>query len=295
MLLLLAACKAKPAGEAAPAPASAPVDLADPLALVPADSDMIVKLDLAALRTSSLWRSYQHEALVFLAPSFASCDYNPLDEITTITAGIPMASKQGVFVIRGVDRDKATKCLHASTPATNTTVTFDGDFITLTNKSGAVNMLTFVDARTLVMQGSKNPTKQSLTAALRIGAPLRNAPAVVAAVANLSRTAALTFVSRPGSESIVAGLRANFGMAIRGFSAALEATDRLELHTVVDLTTAADAAAMVANAQAQIAEARTLFESITVKADGPRVLLDISVTEARLKALVDLAKTMMPE
>ncbi len=292
-LVLLVACKDKPAADTAAA--AGVTDFSDPLALVPADSDMIMKLDLGALRKSALWRTYQHDVLMFLAPTFARCNYNPFDEITTITAGFPGGAKQGMFVIRNIDRDKATKCLRESKAETNTTVAFDGDFITLTNKSGAVNLLLFVDAKTLVMQGSKNPTKTELTAALGMGAPLRKDPAMVAALAKLSPTAALTFVSRPGSRPMAEGLEQKLGVPATGFHASLEATDRLALRSTVELTSAADATAAIQTAQAQLDQAKEFFETVSAKADGANVVVEISATEAQIKALVELAKTLMPE
>lgn len=291
-LMLLVACKDKPAGDAVTAVGG--TDFSDPLALVPADSDMVMKLDIAALRKSSLWTAYKGDALMFIAPTFASCAYNPLDEITTITAGLPSGASQGVFVIRNIDRDKATKCLRESKAETNTTVTFDGDFITLTNKSGAVNMLLFVDAKTLVMQGSKDPTKASLIAALGMGAPLRKDQALVAKMAKLSPTAALTFVSRPDSKLMAQGLQEKLGLPARGFYASVEVTDHLELHTVLELDNPGAAKDAVASAQPQLEQAKGFLESVTAVADGSNVRVDVSVTEAQLKALIELAKSMMP-
>jgi hypothetical protein len=156
---ILAACHASAPTPApvrpSPAPAATGPDLSDPLALLPASSDLVVRVDFAALRRSPLWAKYKPSIIETIAPSFVECGYDPFDEITTITAGMPIGGELGNFVIRGLDRDKTLHCLHTSKAETETSVTFDGDIITLTNKSGAINMLRFLDAHNALMQGSE--------------------------------------------------------------------------------------------------------------------------------------------
>lgn len=296
-LALLVACKDKPASEPTPgsaAPGTPAIDLADPLALVPADADMIVKLDVAALRKSPLWNKYRGQVLEFLAPSFSTCDYNPLDEITTITAGFPLDEQDGVFVIRNVDAGKVRKCLKGSTVESNTSVTFDGDYITLTNKSGAVNLVKFVDDRTIVMQGSKGPTKETLAKAISIGAPLRKDAATVAVLAEISPTAAVAFLSRPGSKRASELVKSRLGYPVEAFTFAVEATDKVALHAVMKLPSPAEATEVALASQPQVDQAKSFFESAAVKVDGAQVKVDMVATEAQIAQIAQLVQSMRP-
>ncbi len=50
----------------------------------------------------------------FLLPGFAACNYDPFDEITTVVTGISLTTELGVFVVRGLDRDKTLGCLRST-------------------------------------------------------------------------------------------------------------------------------------------------------------------------------------
>lgn len=288
---LLAACHG-PAAKPAPLPTSPPravgPDLSDPLALLPADSDLIIRVDVAALRRSPLWTKYGHGFLETVAPSFADCGYDPFSEITTITAGMPLEGELGNFVIRGIDRDKTLHCLHASKAETATSVTFDGDFITLTNKSGSVNMLTFVDAHDAVMQGSKHPTRETLSQALKVGAPLHADADLQALYTKLASNAVVSFVSRPSSPVVPRVMQQQIGAPARYVYATFHVTDHLEMHAAIVLVNAADAAAIVADMQPKIAAAGDYFGRIEERADGDTVHVDIATTDTQIKALADL-------
>jgi hypothetical protein len=177
LFALLAACgsptkpPSPPARVATPPPSTSTTD---PLALIPAASDIVFKFDGAAARKSTLWTKYERYVLDFIAPALVECGYNPLRDLTSVTVGIPMGDELGLFVFRGIDREKTLGCLRSSTRETNTTATFDGEYVKLLNKSGKLNLLTFVDASTMVIQGSDGPTKETLRRALQITAARRS-------------------------------------------------------------------------------------------------------------------------
>jgi hypothetical protein len=295
-ILLLAACR--DSATTPPPPTATPavpprVDVADPLALLPADSDVVIRLDLAAARKSPLWPKYEPTVRDFIVPGFADCGYDPLAEVTTVTAGIPMGSEQGVFVIRGIDRDKTVKCLRTSKTETQTTATFDGEFITLENKSGAVNLLTFTDAKTAVMQGSQNPTKASLTQAMQIGAPLRRNAEFLAAEQKLAPGAVLAMVSRPGSRAFSQVMQAKTGVPSRYLYATVHLTDRVEGKFTLVLENAQDAAAVAESSRANFEDAKAYLDRVDVRAQGDTLQVDLAMTEAQIKTIVEMVKPLL--
>jgi hypothetical protein len=276
-----------------PVPAPAGPDLSDPLALLPADSDVIVRIDVAAMRRSPLWAKYKDHVIAAIAPSFADCGYDPFSDITTITAGLPMSNELGNFVIRGLDRDKTLHCLHTSKVETDTSVTFDGDILTLTNKSGSVNMLTFVDAHNAVMQGSTKPTKETLNQALKLGAPLRADADLQAVEKKLASNAALSFVSRPGSSAFPRLMQQRIGAPARYLYATLHLSDRVEAHAAIVLANPDDATAIAAQMQPKIAALKGYVDQFEERADGDTLLVDVAITEAQVKGLVEMVQTVI--
>lgn len=300
-ILLLAACHKTPAkppvqpsanrAPAAQAPA-AQVRVDDPLALLPASSDVVLKLDVAALRKSPLWTKYQQYVADFILPSFKGCGYNPLTDMVTMAGGIPVGDELAVFVVRGVDR--TLHCLKTSTLETNTTAVFDGDIVRLVNKSGHVNLITFVDAETMVMQGSKNPTRETLTAALKIGAPLRQNRDYVALEQELPAGAAIAIVMPSTSTALDRLSREKLGAPVRELYATIHVTDFVAVHGTIRMQNAADAAAMVEATQANLAPFKGQVQRYDVHVEGDKVLYDLELTEAQIQAFAAIAKALVP-
>jgi hypothetical protein len=297
-IIVLAACHETPAKRPArpsasrAAPAQPGVD--DPLALLPSSSDVVITVDVAALRESSLWSKYQQHVVDFIAPSFAGCGYNPLADLVTMTAGIPMGDELAVFVFRGLDRDRTLHCLKASKLETNTTAMFDGDMVKLVNKSGRINLITFLDAKTMVMQGSTNPTRETLATALKMGAPLRQNRGYLALEEKLSAGAAVAFVIPPASKALDKMSREKLGAPARDMYATVHVTDFVAVHGTVTMQNAADAAAIAEASQSKLAAMKPYVQRYDVHVEGDKVLFDLEITEAQIRIFADMAKAMMP-
>ncbi len=297
-VIVLAAChdtstkppvppRAKPA-----APASVRVD--DPLALLPASSDVVIKVDVAGLRKSLLWSEYQQWVVDFFAPSFAGCGYNPLADLDTVMAGIPMGDELGVFVFRGLDRDKTLHCLKTSNLETNTSAIFDGDIVKLVNKSGNVNLITFLDEETMVMQGSTNPTRATLTAALAAGAPLRQNLAYLRLEREVPTGAAIAFVIPPGSSALNKLAAEKVGAPMREMYATIRVTDTVAIHGVITMQNAADATAISEASRDSLAAMKSYVQRYEVQAKDDQVRFELEATEAQIRMFVDMVKAMMP-
>ncbi len=268
------------------------VSIDDPLALLPADSDVVITLDIAALRKSALFAKYRGMLSSFILPGFADCTYDPLNDITTISAGVPMSSEMGVFVFRGLDRAKTLDCLRTSKVDTKTEVTFDGEYVMLRNKSGKENLLKFVDAKNAVMQGSTSPTKATLDKALSIGAPLRGNEALKQGQKLLQSGAVVSIVGVPGSPALSQMLAAKIGAPARGITTSIHFADVVRGHFVIEMLDVATAAAIVDNMRPQLDSWRMFVEHYDIKSTGPMVVIDIVITEAQIKTIGDMVKSM---
>lgn len=276
----------------ATAPVTTP-SLADPLALVPGMSDVVMKIDVSALRKSPLFTKYRGMVRDFIVPGFADCTYDPFDDLDTITLGIPMSAGLALFVVRGLDRDKTLRCLRTSKIETRTDAIFDGELVALRNKSGNTNLMKFVDAKTAVIQGSKGPTKETLAKALQVGAPLRENKAFLAAVETLAPGAALSIVARPGSREFSERFAEKLGAPVRGFTTTVHSTDVITGHVAIEMADAATAVAIVENMRPQLAALRQFVGRYDIRSEGPMVIVDLVITEAQIKTFAEMARTML--
>ncbi len=268
------------------------LSLADPFALLPADSDLVIRIDFAAMRSSTLFSNHRGMLRDFLVPGFADCGYDPFDDVDSVTAGVPMGAELGVFVVRGLDRDKTLNCLRTSKIETRTDAIFDGDVVALRNKSGNTNLLQFVDARNAVMQGSKGPTRATLAKALQIGAPLRDNKELLAAMAAVQPGTALSLVARPGSNQVAETFGAKVGAPVRGFVITLRATDVVTGRVTVEMADTASAGELVATMDPQLAALRQFLEHYDIHADGATVIVDFAITEAQIKVIANMVAAM---
>jgi hypothetical protein len=302
MSCLVVACDAgekpaPPTTEAKPGPKLVRDQLTEPLMYLPADSDLVIKLDIAALRTAKLWPTYKALVAKWLTPGFAGCGYDPVSALSTVTIALPIKSDVAVAVVRGIDRDKTLACLRTTKPEANATATFDGDFITLTTTAGPMYLMTFADANTLVVQSSKYATKQSLTQVVQSGAPLAQdklfTTAWQAALQRLQPGAAFV-VSRPGSSELAAKW-STMGAHLEQLSAVMRVTDRLDVRLQMDVATADEATQFAATMQSQLKSTKQFFDRGDATAQGKTITVDIGMTEAQLKSVATMVAGMTPQ
>jgi hypothetical protein len=189
-------------------------------------------------------------------------------------------------------------CFQAPRTDGEQTATFDGDFVTLARKSGATYVLTFVDAHTMVMQGSTQPTKQTLQQALQLGAdaPLRKNAPFVAAMDKPARSAAMTIASRPGSEAMAAQFKTT-GVQLSYLYGALDLTDRLGVHYSMVVQNAANATELANMMRGQLgsAQVKQMFDRLDARAQGDAVTLDVEMSETKLASLAGMMRGFLTQ
>ncbi|HEY5921372.1 MAG TPA: hypothetical protein VIV11_06865 [Kofleriaceae bacterium] len=299
ILCLAVACDAgeKPAPPA-PTPATPPPKAVAPtptdhLRYLPADSDFVIQIDVAALRKAKLWANHSKDLSRLIVPGFAECNYDPLAKMSTVSIGIPTKTSFGVIVVRGLDQREILTCLRTSKLKTKTSVKFDSDdVVTLSTTTGDTYQLTFADATTMVMQGPKLPA-HSVDQTVQSGAPLAKNAAFVAAQDKVLRTAPISFVSRPDSKEL-GDSWAQMGLRPKAFSGTIRASDQLALSVVLVLQSD-DAATQFANMlETQLKTFRSMAERAEARAQGDTVTIDVGMSETQVKSLVSMIAGMMP-
>jgi hypothetical protein len=264
------------------------------LTYLPADSDVLVHVDVAKLRQSKLWPSYSHDAAKLLVAGFSNCDYDPMTEIASVDVGVPIASGLSVFVIRGIDRKKSLECFHRIEKEPDRSM-FDGDFFTLTTLRGT-RVMKFIDEHTLVVQGTNKPTKQTLEAVIESGTPLANNKEVASALVRSQSLAAVTVISRPGSEALAKQMDPA-GVKFKFFYATLDLTDQLAVHYVMDLYSPDQATSLANMMKGQLdnQSVKQLFDQLETHAQENVVMVTARLGETKLANLAGMVRGMIPD
>jgi len=306
ILCLAAACDAG----AKPEPAKAPVEAKKPaapipdrrpaafdgfkLAYLPADSDVVVHVDVSMLRKSKLWATYASDVGKMIAPGFAGCNASPIDQVSSVDIGIPIDSKLTTFVVRGIDRDKALACFRdKNNSKTVAKGTFDGDYVTLTGAT-KTRVLRFVDDHTLVMQEAKAPGTQTLQSTIDAGTPLAQNRELAAAISRVKTSSAVTLVSRPGSEAVRKSM-SQTGMKLSFLYASIDLTDQFALRYAMDLGTADEAAQTVKMIKAQMdsPSVKQMFDRFETASQDKTVTLEVVLGETKLASLAGMLRGLV--
>lgn len=264
------------------------------LSYLPADADVIVHVDVAKLRKSKLWSTYSHDIAKLLAPGFSGCAYEPLSNASSVEIGIPADTGPTMFVVRGIDRDQTLTCFKTANRVT--AATFDGDYVTLTGPIGTTRVATFVDKTTLVMQTTKEPTKQTLQQAVQAGAPLRKNAEFVVALNRATKSAGVIAASRPGSAKLAATMKTS-GVTLGFFTGWIDLDTRFELHYAMEVASPTEATTLASTMKAQFdtPQVKQMFDGIESKAQDKTVTLDVTLGETKLATLVGMVRSLIPE
>jgi hypothetical protein len=303
IVCLVAACdagvKPEPAAKAVPkstAPEKQPVAVAGfDLTYLPADTDVVVHVDVAKLRQSKMWATYSKDVGKMIAPGFGDCTFDPLSTASTVDIGIAVESKPNVFVIRGIDHHAATACFNSlKGEEGRSKATYDGELITVTSALGAKRLMTFVDKQTLVMRTTKGP-EQGLQQVVQQGAPLAKDAQFVAAVARANSSAAIVAVSRPGSEALAKQMKQS-GTHLSFFYGSLNLTDRLEVMYAMDVETASEAKTLVDTMKSQLdnQSVKQMFDRLEARVQDKTVTLEIVMNEQKLANMAGMFRGLIP-
>ncbi|HEY5951905.1 MAG TPA: hypothetical protein VIV40_40695, partial [Kofleriaceae bacterium] len=144
VLLALAACHRAPTGSTPANKAPAPDYRAtadDELGFLPAGSDLVLGVNMRALRASAMWNSFGPQ-IAALGREFdklgGNCGKNPLDTLERVTMALnvlPNGGVRGVVVARGVDTSRALDCVVQETKRNGGTAVLDRGVVVASNPS----------------------------------------------------------------------------------------------------------------------------------------------------------------
>jgi hypothetical protein len=285
--LSLVACDAGVKPEPAPRPIEiakpAPAKIGEPdLTYVPADADIVMRVNIVTLRKSKLYPTYEGAIAKVLVPGVTDCAYQPLDDLTSVMVGVTLKSERDVLVFRGIDRDKMLRCLHAPNHAM-----FDGDFATVKNKT-TVDVLTFVDATTMLVERAKEATRPTLQV------NTAQDTALIDVLHKLPPQASFAIATRPGSEEVTSKW-SSIGAHLEALYGTIDVDAQLKLEAAMVMKTADEATQLTNMMKTQLKNQQitALFDRLDINAQDRTITLDVVLGEAKLAALVHMVGGML--
>ena len=159
----------------------------DAVALIPADSEMVIGLNFAQLEQSALWKQYAPKLMDKMSGKLTefktACGFDPMDAFKSMTLGMknlsdkPGAQPDGVVVVKGPDKAKMMACMDkykAEAAKEGTEVTVDGDVVLIKDKENRNAAMTFINDSTMVVTIGTAATKDGVKAAAKGGNGLKS-------------------------------------------------------------------------------------------------------------------------
>lgn len=265
------------------------------LGWLPADSDFVVGMDMARIKSSALWQQ-------FVAPGLSSpqmqefvskCGFDPIASLTEVSMGFRMigdGDANGTIVVHGVDKTKFIHCLTSTAPDIQG-ITVDGDVVMISgeHKPGGI---VFVDATTaLVVIGPAAATKAGLQQVAAGGSGLEASPDFAALYANINTDDPLWWVVGPSSPifgTINSSIQPFTSVRVQAAYGSIDVNGSLVIQAGARLGSPAQVASLVDEARSRIdrlAAGGTLvqyFDQLDINGDGSDVIVSVSANALQL-------------
>ena len=291
-------------GPTAPARAvAARAKTVDDLALVPADSDFVLGIDVARIQRSGLWKQFVAPAVANAAhlQEFTSeCGFDPIASLASVTVGIkhvgdgsPMT---GAIVVHGFAKAKAIACITKmhdkmhDRHGEGAQITMDGDVVLIGHGSGPGAALMFIDDTTALVVLGPDATKEGVA---RIAAGDRGAgsPAYADLIREINTDDALWVAVTDGSPLLAhmnVEIAQHTPIQLHALYGSIDVTDALVINAGARTGSPELVAKLVADIQKKLDAQRDVsryFDQLDVNADGGDVIVSVAINSGQLMAL----------
>jgi hypothetical protein len=294
----------KAGGGAAPGPSTGlGMVSGDDLSLLPADSEVVLGLNLAQLQQSALWKQFapklMEKAASELADFKTACGFDPLEAVKSLSAGMKTAGDDkadGVVVVHGPDKGKVMACLpKAKEEAAKKggDVTIDGDVFSFKGKNGESMFWTFVNNDTMVGAVGPSSSKDSLRAAAKGGSALKTSQTFVEMHSKINTKESLWFLVNGNAPFMAKAAQA--GVKPKAVFGSVNVTDGLTVDMRIRLGSPDEATQLVTMAKGQTnnPQVKQMFDKLDVTSDGADAKISVAMSNQKLQQLMGLVGGMM--
>ena len=299
-----------PSVAARPSPARAAT--VDDLALLPADSEVVLGVDMARIQKSPLWKQFAAPAIASeagLADFEADCGFDPIGSLASLTIGMKgmHGDMTGAIVVHGFPKMKVFACIDKESKKhadNRKAVRIDGDVLLVSRDGADHAAMTFLDDTTaLVVLGSDANKDGIAKVAARRGTPpasstysdmireINTDDAVWVAVADGS----------PMLDRVNEKLASHTAIQLHGFYGSIDFADGLVVNAGARTGSPELVAKLVADVQHKLddvaakGELSQRFEQLDVNADGGDVIVSVAMSTSQLFAIAGGAASHMGE
>ena len=220
----------------------------DVLAFIPKDSDIVVGVDLAKLRSSPLWSS-QIEPVITnngggdLTKIRSACGFDPLTPVSHVAFGTQKVNNENeaTVVARGIEPRGALDCVTKLMASDHDMLTHDGDSLVISEKGRPFQVSLSPLGRSAVLGLAGAGANRSLaTTRVQSGTPLRTSPAFLDLYNKLEQGSSIWFIANGASPTLQS--LGSMGVNPRFIDGTITVTDRYVAVLRVTFATAAEAA-----------------------------------------------------
>lgn len=284
---------------AASAPALA--DKSDDLSLLPVDSELVGGLDFQQLQNSALWKQFmgpmmaKNDVQKDMQEFQTQCGMDPMKVVSKLSfgfKGLGTDSPDGVIVMHGIDKGKATACYDklVKSGKIGKEAKKDGDVL-LFKKDNKQAAFSFVDANTALFVMGTQGTKDGIKTIGKGGSALKTSAAFVDLYKKTNTSDTLWIIMNGSSKAFDA--MASLGIKPKAVYGSLNVTKDLNLDVRVRMKSGADATNLSNMMNTQVKAAAGMVDKITIAADGSDVSVKVLMSDAKLKALATQFGGMM--
>lgn len=281
---------------------SQPASMGDPkddLTFLPADSEIVLGINVAQVKQSALWGQYAAPALAKVGAAFGdvktACGFDPVDAIQSVAVAmknVDADQPDAVFVVRGPKHALVTAaCLQKIQQLAQKegdTFTIDGDTYTHTSKTGEHAAMRFVGDTTLVVSSGAQGTKAGLDAIAKGGAGLDTSPAFSALVKGLDRTRSMWFAVNGNMKALQQ--MAAMGAKPTAVFGTVNVTDGVTFDGSMRFATPDEAQSLLAMSKSMTdsPQVKAMFDKLEINANGTDLTASAAIGPDKLKMLLGM-------
>jgi RNA polymerase sigma factor (sigma-70 family) len=278
----------------------------DDLALLPADAELVLGIDVTRVQRSAMWQLLVAPALAN-APGLhefeADCGFDPIASLASVTVGMKGMDKHqttsGSIVVHGFAKAKAFACIkkHSAKHDGGIELVIDGDVLLATSPDGTDHAaLTFLDDTTALLVVGDDATKTGITRiAERRGAP---AAGYSDMIHEINTDDAVWLAVADGSPLLADAnreLAEHTSIQVHGFYGSIDFSDGLVINAGARTGSPELVAKLVADLQRKLdelvahGEIAKHFEQLDINADGGDMIVSLAMNTSQLMSLASNA------
>jgi len=270
------------------------------LGMMPKDSDAVVGIDFAALRSSELYKKYSPLLMKAAGDKLAefktACGFDPIESAGTATIGVKgdKSNQDVTIIVTGFKKDQVVECAKkmAEKEGKGTQVKVDGDYVEFTTSDGPGGVLFVGDAILAHVVGKKSASKDELIAQSKQAndASLAGSKDFMDMLGKVDTKGGVWFVANGKAPSMQnSPFKAQFVFGSVKVSDGIAADLNMKMETEADAKQVGD----MAKSQFDQVKSAGMIDDGSADVSGKDVHIKVSMKQQQIEMIASMAKGMM--